>query len=56
MQVSAGLNHRKVMKAEPSRLIPWKPAASLDLLIVILLCYTINITMIQDKRYFVNIC
>jgi len=32
MQISASLNHRKKMKADPSRLILRKPAGDLELL------------------------
>jgi len=35
MQICASLNHRKKMKAEPSRLIPLKPIENLELLIVV---------------------
>ena len=34
IQICASLNHRKVKKAEPSRLIPWKLSANLEFLTV----------------------
>jgi len=36
IQISASLNHHKVMKAEPSWLIPWKLSANLELLIFVI--------------------
>ena len=46
IQIYAGLNHRKKMKAETSRLIPRKLAANLELLILI----------IEIKHWWMSTC
>jgi len=47
IQICASLNHRKKMKAGPSRLIPWKPIENVELFIV---------KRIVSRKYWYGVC
>jgi len=52
IQILASLNHRKKMKAEPCRLIPWKLTGNLKLLITAKICAVLKTCeiLLAEKR------